>query len=76
MELKKMCHDDHHLHCDGDEEDVNRSPIRNFYKGRSILITGVTGFVGKVSQGLKNKKLVEKVVNTPPSTSVHNNCSS
>lgn len=30
-----------------DEEDA--SPVTEFYKDRSIFITGVTGFVGKVT---------------------------
>lgn len=27
---------------------AEKSPIQEFFKGRSVLITGVTGFVGKV----------------------------
>lgn len=38
-----------------DEEDA--SPITEFYKDRSIFITGVTGFVGKVIV-LNNSKMV------------------
>lgn len=30
------------------QESTDRVPIHQFYKGKKLLITGVTGFVGKV----------------------------
>lgn len=39
-------------------EHVNRSPIQNFYSGANVLITGGTGFLGKV--------LMEKLLRSCP----------
>lgn len=39
-------------------EHMNRSPIQNFYSGANVLITGGTGFLGKV--------LMEKLLRSCP----------
>ncbi|XP_011178663.2 fatty acyl-CoA reductase wat [Zeugodacus cucurbitae] len=42
------------LHCDGvlnydlSTEEIERSPMRNYFKGKTILLTGGTGFLGQL----------------------------
>jgi fatty acyl-CoA reductase len=43
---------------DNIDASVTNSPIRNFFSGRCVLITGATGFVGKA--------LVEKLLRSCP----------
>jgi FlaA1/EpsC-like NDP-sugar epimerase len=37
------------------ESKASKSDIRNFYEGRNIFITGVTGFIGKVRRLLSQQ---------------------
>lgn len=38
------------IECVSDTQEQSiRSPVKQYYAGQSILITGVTGFIGKVS---------------------------
>lgn len=39
--------------------DVDSSVIADFYRGRSIFITGATGFMGKVSSLQFSRKVVQ-----------------
>lgn len=43
-------------------ESCEKSVIQEFYKGKNVLITGATGFMGKV--------LVEKLVRSCPETRI------
>lgn len=41
-----------HLHVDFADHEPN-SEVATFYSGRSVFITGATGFIGKVTRGSK-----------------------
>lgn len=46
--LEKRLHSDGVLNYDLSAEEIERSPMRNYFKAKTIFLTGGTGFLGQL----------------------------